>query len=259
MGHDLVIVDRMDVPVTESGNLLLIDAFSPSIPAVRTGKVDFPEVLDWDEEHPIVADVNLRGVKIEQAEELEAADMLYPVVESAQTGLVYTYEQDTLRAVLIGFDITRSDLPLKVAFPVMMSNIINWLNPRKLNFSTLQARAGEPFEIDVERETEEISIRTPDGTWTKYPITSRPFRFQHTQQVGIYTILENKKSRYFTVNLVDEAESDITVPAVEVASFASNPADDTEEIAIRQHVWSWVLLLGIAMILVEWYAWLKVG
>jgi hypothetical protein len=258
-GHDLVIVDRMDVPPTESGNLLLIDSFSPSIPVVRNGVVEFPEVIDWDDEHPLMANVNMSGLAIEQAEQLEASEMLHPVVEAAQTGLIYTYEQANLRAVLLGFDITRSDLPLKVAFPVMMSNIINWLNPRKLSFSALQARSGEPFAIDVERDTTEISVRTPGGTWQKFPVTSRPLIYENTRQVGLYTILENKKSRYFTVNLVDEAESDILVPTIDMTSYVANLAANTEQIATKQHLWAWFLLAGIAFILIEWYAWLKVG
>lgn len=258
-GHDLIIVDRMDVPATDSGNLLLIDAFSPSIPAVRNGKVDFPRILDWDETHPLMTDVNLSSLKIEQAEQLDVAESLHPVVESLQTGLIYTYENNDLRAVLLGFDITRSDLPLKVAFPVMISNIINWLNPHKLSFSALQAKTGEPFAIELDRQTTEFSVRTPNGTWSKYQAASNPYIYTNTQQVGMYTILENKKSRYFTVNLLDEAESDITVPAFDVASYASRTEEEAEEIAIRQHLWSWFLLFGIVMIMIEWYAWLKIG
>ena len=34
--HDIVIVDRMDFPPTRSGNLVLIDAFSPSIKERRS-------------------------------------------------------------------------------------------------------------------------------------------------------------------------------------------------------------------------------
>ena len=32
----------------------------------------------------------------------------------------------------------RSDLPLRVAFPVMMNNIFNWLNPNTLDFTSTQ-------------------------------------------------------------------------------------------------------------------------
>ena len=41
MGHDIVIVDRLDFPKTEKGNFLLIDAYSSSIPVSKTGQVAF--------------------------------------------------------------------------------------------------------------------------------------------------------------------------------------------------------------------------
>lgn len=259
LGHDLVIVDRMDVPATTKGNVLLIDAFSPSVPATKTGQVTFPEVLDWDKKHPILSDVNLSGLKIEQAEQIQATDVMHPLVESAQTGLMYTYEHEGLRTVLLGFDLTRSDLPLKIAFPVMMSNIVNWLNPHKLNFSIAHTKAGEPVEINVGQQTTEISVRSPDGKWEKYPVTSDPLLYQQTQQVGTYTILENKKSRYFTVNLLDAAESDIIAPAIDAAAYTAMSLADVEITAVRKHLWMWLLLAGMAVILGEWYAWLKVG
>lgn len=265
-GHDLVIVDRMDVPPTDAGNLLLIDSLSPSIPVERNGVVTFPDVLDWDEKHPLMADVNVSGLTIEEAHQLhpnetqgESSERLHPIIEGSQTGLMYTYEKDQLRAVVLGFDITRSDLPLKVAFPVMMSNIINWLNPNKLTFSALQVQAGEPFAIQVERDTTEISVRAPDGEWTKYPVTTRPVVYDNTRAVGTYTVLENKKSRYFTVNLVDEAESDITVPPLDMTSYMAKLATNAEQIATKQHLWAWFLLAGITFLVVEWYVWLKVG
>ncbi len=263
--HDLVIVDRLDVPPTDSGNLLLIDAYSPSIPVVATGDLKFPDVLDWDEGHPVLADVNLSGLTIERARQLHIAappasdETLHPLLEASESGLMYAYEHENLRAVIVGFDITRSDLPLKVAFPVMMSNIVNWLNPNRLSFSALQARTGEPFDIQVERATTEIAVRTPDNVWTTYPVTERPFIYEATRRVGTYTILENKKSRYFTVNLVDAEESDITVPPIDMTSYVAKLATDADQIASQQHLWTWFLLTGIAFILVEWFVWLKVG
>ena len=258
--HDLVIVDRMAFPATPKGNVLALDAASPSIPAVKTGAIDFPQVLAWDQKSPLMANVNVNGLTIERAAKFQPDPNLRPVIESAETGLLYTYEKDGLRAVVLGFDLTRSDLPLRVAFPVLMSNIINWLNPQKLGFSALQTKAGEPYPIETRLETREIAVRAPDGKWQSYPVTARPLSYTNTGQTGIYTILENEKSRYFTVNLVDAAESDITTPAFDVSARASSAAaSDLEQIATQQQLWSFFLLAGLAIILVEWHVWLKTG
>jgi len=258
MGHDIVIIDRMDFPAIDAGNFLLIDSYSPSIPIVKTGQIDFPDVFDWDKRSPLTANLNLGGLTIEQAAKLQADDMLRPVVESSQTGLMYTYEKDGMRAVFLGFDITRSDLPLKVAFPMMMSNIINWLNPYKLGFSTLQAKAGEPYEIHLHPYTQEIFTRAPNERAQKHQVISNPFTYNDTKKIGVYTISENKKRRYFTVNLVDESESDITVPTLDLSSETTD-VSDAEQIAAQQPLWPFLLILGVGLMMVEWYFWLKVG
>jgi Ca-activated chloride channel family protein len=254
--HDIVIVDRMNFPKTEKGNFLLIDSYSPSIPILKTGHVRFPKNLDWDHESPLMANVNVGGLIVEQAAELQADKRLQPVIESTKTGLMYAYEKGGLRAVLLGFDLTKSDLPLKVAFPVMMSNIINWLNPHKLEFSTLQTRAGEPFDIYLDPQTNTFYTRSPQEKWEKQRAAENPFRYTHTRKVGIYTISENDKQRYFSVNLADESESDISASSIE--QIPDEPPV-SEGISAQHPLWAVFLLLGLAMLFLEWYLWLEIG
>jgi len=255
--HDIVIVDRMDFPATDRGNLLLIDAYSPSIPVLNTGRVRRPEILAWNRQSPLMADVNLSGLIVEESAKLEPDKRLPPIVESARTGLMYAFEENRLRAVLLGFDLTRSDLPLKVAFPVMMSNIFNWLNPYRLEFSILQARPGEAFDIYFNPQTEIIYTRAPREKWDKHLVTANPFRYRNTGRVGIYTVAENGKERYFTVNLADESESDINSITLENRSEQPPGPRVSEEIAARQPLWMIFVIMGCALLIIEWHAWLK--
>jgi hypothetical protein len=255
--HDIVIVDRMDFPETAKGNFLLIDAYSPSIPILKTGQVRFPKNLDWNRKSPLMSNINLGGLIIEQGSRLQVGKRLQPVVESTQTGLVYTYEEGGLRAVLLGFDLTKSDLPLRVAFPVMMSNIFNWLNPQKLEFSTLQTRAGEPFDVYLDPETTVFYTRAPQEKWEKHLATMNPFRYTHTRKVGVYTISENDKQRYFTVNLTNESESDINAASVLQVSETSKEPLVAEKISVQQPLWTFFLLFGCGLMVVEWYIWIS--
>jgi hypothetical protein len=256
--NDIVIVDRMDFPKTAKGNFLLIDAYSPSIPIVKTGHVRFPKNLVGDLKSPLMANVNVGGLMVEQATKLKAGKRLQPVIKSAQTSLMYTYEKGGLRAVLLSFDPTKSNLPLKIAFPVLISNIINWLNPHKLEFSTLQTRAGEPFDIYLDPQTDTFYTRAPNEKWEKHRALTNPYRYTHTQRVGIYTIAENDKQRYFTVNLANESESDIAAASIEKLSDKSENLLDSEEISSQQPLWMFFLIFGCALLIIEWYLWLKI-
>ena len=252
--HDIVIIDRMDFPPSQRGNFLLINAFSPSLPASKEGQIDFPVVLDWNNKSPLMTDVNIEGLTIEKAFKIDNAVNLTKVIESVETGLMYTYERDGIRTVLLNFDITRSDLPLKVAFPVMMSNIINWLNPHKLHFSSLYTQAGKPFDIYLDPDTTSVSIRRPSGKWEKAVVQSNPFIYKNTQAVGVYTISEKNKRRYFTVNLLNEAESDIT--EVDLSASSGQPGA-YEKTATQQPYWYVFMLLGFTILILEWFVWLK--
>jgi hypothetical protein len=255
--HDIVIVDRMDFPQTDRGNFLLIDAYSPSIPISKTGQVRLPEILTWNQSSPLMANVNISGLIVEEGANLLADPSLQPVIESARTGLMYIFEENALRVVLIGFDFTRSDLPLKIAFPVMMSNIFNWLNPHKLEFSTFQIQAGETFEIYFNPQTDSIYTRAPHEKWDKHPVKTNPFKYRNTGTVGIYTIAENGKERYFTVNLSDESESDITAMALDQLPEQSKSPLDPEEISAQHPLWGLFILMGCGLLMIEWYTWLK--
>ena len=255
--NDIVIVDRMDFPKTEKGNFLLIDAYSPSIPIVKTGHIRFPKNLVGDLKNPLMANVNLSGLIIEQAAKIRADNRLKPVIRSIQSGLMYTYQKGGLRAVHLSFDPTQSNLPLKIAFPVMISNIMNWLNPHKLQFSSLQTRAGEPFDIYLDPQTDTFYTRAPLEKWQKHEASTNPFRYTHTGTVGIYTISENDKQRNFTVNLADEAESNIASPTREKSFYQPEHSVASEEISVQQPLWTVFLLLGCMLLIVEWYIWLK--
>jgi hypothetical protein len=255
--HDIVILDRISAPSTEKGNFLLIESFSPSIPLSKIGQIDHPQVLDWDRKNPLMASLDLSGLIVESANQVKADRTVRSIIESHQTGLMYSYHKSGLRAVFLGFDLSRSDLPLRVAFPVMMSNIFQWLGPNKLGFSSSQIKAGNPFTISLEPQTKNFSIRTPLGKWDEHRLKSNPFDYAHTGEVGIYTVVEGEKSRYFAVNLVDEWESDIRVPTFESSAQTTAVHSGSEPITGKLPLWIVFLLSVSAIVILEWHFWLK--
>jgi Ca-activated chloride channel homolog len=255
--HDIVIVDRLDFPATEAGNFILIDAFSPSIPAVKTGRTTYPEIIDWDAENPLMSGIDPVGLMIEQAAILHGEPTVKPVMEASDTGLIYTYERGGFRSVLLNFDITRSDLPLRVAFPVLFGNIINWLNPQKIDLSTLQTRAGEPIDIYTDPQTDRLFIRPPGEKWETRPVRSNRLTYAETDRVGIYTVKERNRTRYFAVNLANESESDIRSPVID--PNITPPGTDSRilKTAVDWPVWPFLIVSALAVLMMEWYFWLK--
>jgi len=253
--HDIVILDRVQPPSTEKGNFLLIDSFSPSIPISEIGTINMPEVLDWDRKNPLMANLDLSRLVIERAARVKSREGLQPIVESTQTGLIYTYKEEGLRAVLLGFDLTRSDLPLRAAFPIMMSNIFQWLLPDSLRFSRSQIKAGESFPIYLAHQTGRFSVLTPSEKWEKYQGTSSPFHYTDTREVGVYSVVEGERWSHFAVNLLDESESDIRASFVGLQSDGTSA--ETEPVAVEHALWILFLLSASIILILEWHLWLR--
>jgi hypothetical protein len=257
MRHDMVILDRISPPISERGNFLFIDAFSPSVPVVETGRLEVPEILDWNREHPLMSNLDWSGVRIEDAALVETAEHMRPLLESRQTGLMFAYEKKGLRAVILGFDVTKSDLPLRVAFPVMMENIFEWLHPDKLRFTSYQTKSGKPFSIYLNPQTKIISVEKPSGEKSRYRTQTNPFEYVDTTEVGIYRIAEGETRRYFAVNLLDESESDIRPPPPGFATRERTDQTSQDPVRAELPLWIFFILTAGTGLVLEWYFWTR--
>jgi Ca-activated chloride channel homolog len=255
--HDLVILDGISPPSTKQGNFLMINAFSPSIPIIKTGLQNNPVVLDWDRGHPVMQNLDLGTMQIKTASIVKAEANLRPLLEARNQGLIYAYEKEGLRAVLINFDLKQSDLPFRVAFPVLMTNCFKWLQPHRFSFAPMQVKAGEPFSLYLRPATQSISIGLPNGKWVNQPVLSNPFPYPHTEKVGVYTVGEQEKRTYFAVNLFDASESDIRVEPSGLEKQTGLSGTTKETTLTPVHFWFLVLLAAVLFLILEYYVWLN--
>jgi hypothetical protein len=111
----------------------------------------------------------------------------------------------------------------------------------------------KPFRLGA---VAEIAITKPDGgTKSLARGTRADFAFTETDRLGIYSVAWPGESRRFAVNLFDPLESDIAPSAsvqigetkVDAGAARRSPVD----------LWKWVVLAGLAIVLVEWYVYNK--
>jgi hypothetical protein len=253
--NDIIILDGLSPPSMENGNFLLINSFSPSIPIFRKGYMKQPEILDWDRSDPLLSNLDLSDLIIESASIVATDIALKPLIESRQSGLMYSYQEKGLRAVFLGFDVTKSDLPMKIAFPVLMSNIFQWLKPGKLSFSSRQIRAGESYAIQFDQDTEKLSIITPSGNTEEIRPASNPFNYANTLETGIYIVKEKNRSQYFAVNLLDNVESDIRIPNLQSSNEIPTKKIGSKQVISGLPLWPFLLFPVVFVLIIEWYIW----
>ena len=254
-GHDIVIFDGLEPPTLDRGNFLLVNTLSPGLPLKSVGSIDNPSILDWEEEDPIMKSVDLRGLNITQALQVERESAGTVLLNARETPLIYSLQKDGLRLIYIGFDLFKSDLPLRVAFPVMMGNVFNWLYPNKLDFSSQQARSGETYPIFFETGVDEITVTDPDGGKTKFQTKENPYVYENTLKAGLYTVEAGREEFDFAVNLVNVSESNIAPRDHDFKSSQDNGALQLGIARAENSIWLYFALGAFILLLGEWYFW----
>lgn len=147
-GFDAVIIDReipSGISLDSPGNYLFVGC----CPTGNAGQVDRPLVVDTDHSHPLTRFVDMAGTIILKARRLPAVVDGWAVrapVTSSEGPLVLALESSKRRRVIFGFDPAESDLPLHVAFPLLIRNALTWLSD-KADQPPVQFRCGEPIEL----------------------------------------------------------------------------------------------------------------
>jgi len=242
---DVTICDRVAPPAAARGNLIIIDAPPPGPMPARQPQVDHPRVLLPLAKHPLTEGLNLAELQVRLAMPLRDGGPGVPLARIAQGSLIYALEQDKRRLVYFGFDFLQSDLPLRVAFPILFHNIFEWFQPQRLEFPGQSGRAGTPIKITTTQSESETAITMPSGKTETLLGTSGSLVFADTFEAGFYRYKNGQREGEFAVNLLDEEESQIAPRLNAIASTQKNAAAVRGEGGLSL----WPILLGAVILL----------
>jgi hypothetical protein len=96
----------------------------------------------------------------------------------------------------------------------------------------------------------ETKITTPDGDTQQIALQDGAAAFAETMRAGIYEI-EGAPS--FAVSLLNETESD-TTPKESIRTRAGEVSGQEETFSAEREAWRWLLMIGLAVLAFEWYA-----
>jgi hypothetical protein len=208
----------------------------------------------------LLTDVDWQSVNVSEARQV-AGEELTPIVGAEGGPLLLAGEVGGRRVVLFTFDLHKSDLPLQVAFPIIMSNVFDWLAPGTANPSDSHLQPGDTVSISPDERATEVVVEYPDGsTWKAQPgSTFDPPVFGDTNQVGPYSItyLDDEGSSYplgsFAVNFMDSEESTIQ-PGDASGLVTERSANGMARPTGFQELWPWFLGVALLVLMIEWWA-----
>jgi hypothetical protein len=254
--YDIVILDRVAVPALPRGNFLLVDTLPAGLPFTARGEVEAPVILGQGTSS-LVRDLDLSAVGIEAARRVAVSGPvpgLQRLFWSAQTPLALALLQEGRRVVYLGFDLTRSSLPLETAFPLLIGQSLDWLRPADSHAGVSQLAAGEAHLIQVPSTHTDLILRTPDGEGQTHLLEDGELRFDATSVAGIYRYSVNQVARYFAVNLTDARESNINSAALPARRAEAVSGDRADAQAVLPLWWA-LSALALALLALEWTVW----
>ncbi len=226
------------------------DASAFRLFSVRGETVD-PYFAKLKSKHPILRWTALRDVNIARAHQVvpEPGD---DVIGGDQgTPLIVSGERDSQPMVAFTFDIRQSDLPLRVAWPLLLLNTIDFfVEDSSDDRSSL--RTGETWRIPVSAEATRAKLVPPRGDSRFVPV-QRGHAVHVGTQTGIYSLRTKRDHAVFAANLGDSAESDIRpVETLRVDGMRAGAVSSGRP-GLRKEIWLYLVFAALCILIVEWF------
>ena len=249
--------------------------------AWKIGKsIESPIIAKQNKESPLLRHVQLQNVILAGGRDVEVTEQLgqaTTLLETAEASRVLvSVERASGRILILAADLDSSDLPLRIAFPVMMTNAINWffretgeMNPAlatgqvtnipwdfaasetaddtKIRQAVLVDPEGTSRQVTVRKEQAAVGPMAKAGVYGLFEASSLPESNEETEQPSTPESLltGTTKGILVAVNLCDANESDLRLPEFDLSQQGSPPPRGAS-------AWFYLVLLALGIVVSEW-------
>ena len=158
-----------------------------------SGTLKNPGIGTLEPNEPVLRYVDLSTTHIAEAVKLTPPSWARSIVPGPRGApLLYAGVRDGINSAVMAFEPRQSDLPLQVAFPILMANLTGEL----MGSSTAPTEAvepGTPVELHIPVGAVGLTVTAPDGSETRLApsstgAASSAVTFAGTDQLGVYTV-----------------------------------------------------------------------
>lgn len=250
--QDLVIFDGVTPdPAPPRGRYLYIAPSGASSPFPASRSIASPVPSDFDRRHPVLAQLSLGDLNVQQARALAVAPGDRVLAASFGAPLIVARERPGLRIVALGFDTRRSDLPLRPAFPLLLANVLDWGDVRDGDADRAH-RTGTVSRVSV--PSDDVEVTDPRGVRHRPPVLGGTASITFDRR-GLYRLAAPSRppDHFACANLSDAGESDLRPPPA--LTIGGRAVETWAEPPARRHdLVLLALVLAAALSLVEWWS-----
>ncbi len=242
-------------PPEEANALLTVDATRPVSAPARV-------VVPPDSAANSLFDgLSLDSVTFATARVVQPPDWAAVQVLADDVPLIVRGQVDRSQVSIWTFDLTRSNLSERLAFPLLVARTVRDLTPAPLPVSML---AGELLAFQPGAHADILIITDPTGQTRQIDLTvpAKSINIEDLTQTGVYTIAERAGDsvlyeQRIAVNAGSPAESDLRPRPVspDLTTASTSPsldfsADTPQPVA--QPLWPWLALAALTVMVIEW-------
>lgn len=261
---DLIIYDRCAPKQMPQANTLFIGTLPPAPGWGAEAAVVQPQIIDTDRAHPIMQSVELGDVDIDEATPLKPPAGSTRLIESNKGPLMAIASREGYEDAVLGFElisveqgsaVVNTTWPIKLSFPVFLSNMLQYFGGNREAAATASYRPGQSINLRAD-VAGTIFVVTPSGEQFEVPRDRQStFNFSRTDELGIYQVRSgNNTIQRFAVNLFDSNESDIRARAEEGVKIGHvEVTGQSQWEPARREMWRFLILAALGVLLVEWY------
>ena len=184
--YDLEVFDDFAPASLPPGSYLVFHAVGDGMPITTLGPdLLQPALVDWSETSPLMRFVDMTDVHFAMAAHVRAANWGQTVVDGDQGPLVVAGERFGRRCIWVAATTSGGDLPLKVAFPIFLTNAAQWLTDSSGSSGALHP--GDPIVLPA--GSGDWRLRSPNADLVTFDCgtdTARPCVFSDDKQAGLY-------------------------------------------------------------------------
>lgn len=193
---------------------------------VVTGTLKDPGIGSLAPDEPVLRYVDLSTTHIAEASRLALPDWARTIIPGPKGApLLYSGLRDGMPTAVLAFEPRQSDLPLQVAFPILLANLTGEL----LGGSSAPTEAvepGTPVDLVIPAGAISLTVTHPDGTVTDLvpsTVDGSTVTFAGTAEPGIYTItpVRDPSASAAPSGSAGAAASPVASPAVSPAASGS--------------------------------------
>ena len=249
------------VPVTATlptGNLFFIAPPGATALFNVQGTREAPELRLFNEDDPLVANLSLLDdISVLDTVNVQpggwARLLIIGATEEGDVPVLMAGEPEGRRVAILSFTLQRSDLPLNVAFPLLLVNLTGWLAPGEAGDIPESLLPGQTLQLSTPPQAASVTLTRPDGSQARLTPQSEQVLITDTGQPGIYNLgWEGNPGTGFAVNLFTPQESDVYPQQTLAVSGTDGEGENAELRQSRQEFWRPLIFLALVLLMTEW-------